>query len=231
MSSNDPGPVADWVARRRQLESLLRLHAAVLTGGSTSLEAVRLLAEALSDPESQVREIAALALIEFGVEARYALPELIQAVQDPSPLVRRRAIRAIAAVGPDALTDALPSLIAATEDEEESVALQAASTIGEFGTAAAAAAPALISALWTGDVRKRAIAGASLLRMGSAAVPGLIQSLTHPSPEVRGKATQLLGRLGGVAESAIPSLQNLLSDPDESVRGEAQQAIDAIIAG
>jgi HEAT repeat protein len=122
-------------------------------------------------------------------------------------------------------------LIAATEDEEESVALQAASTIGEFGTAAAAAAPALISALWTGDVRKRAIAGASLLRMGSAAVPGLIQSLTHPSPEVRGKATQLLGRLGGVAESAIPSLQNLLSDPDESVRGEAQQAIDAIIAG
>jgi HEAT repeat protein len=221
-------PSADWVARRRQLESLLRLHAAVVMGVSNSLEAVRLLADALGSEDAPVREIAALALIEFGSDTRYALPELIQAVQDSSSLVRRRAIRAIANVGEVAWNDALPTLIAATEDEDDNVAMQALSTLGELGGVAAPAIPALVSALWTGDVRRRAIAGVALVRIGAASVPALVQSLAHPSAEVRSKAAHLLGRLGRAAESALPALRSLISDADETVRNEVAQALAAI---
>ena len=54
-------------------------------------------------------------------------------------------------------------------------------TIGDLGPAAAPAIPALMSAIWTGDVRRRAVAGASMMRVGEAAVPSLIQSLGHPA--------------------------------------------------
>ncbi len=230
MSLPDPASSAAWLTRRRQLESLLRLHAAVVTGDQGNLEAIRLLAEALSDREPQIRELAALALIESGPEARYALPELIVALQDESPVVRRRAIRAIGVVGPVALDDALAALVAATEDDEESVVLQAISTLGELGPSATAAVPALIAALWTGGARRRAVAGVALLRMGPATVPSLVQSLSHPSPEVRGKVAHLLGRLGRDAAEAIPALQSLLSDPDETVRAESQEALAAILS-
>lgn len=228
MSLPDPALTADWLARRRQLESLLRLHAAVVTGDNDSLEAIRLLAEALSDREPQIRELAALALIEFGADARYALPELIQALQDESPVVRRRVIRAIGVIGQVAVDDALPSLIAATEDSEESVVLQAISTLGELGASATAAVPALISALWTGDARRRAIVGVALWRIGPGVVPALVQSLSHPSPEVRGKVAHLLGRFGDAASEAATALHSLLSDPDDTVRLEARQALAAI---
>lgn len=228
MSTSDPATTATWLNRRRQLESLLRLHAAVVTGDDDNIEAIRLLAEALSDREQQIRELAALALAEFGPDARYALPELIQALQDESPVVRRRAIRAIGVIGAVAVDDALPALIAATEDSEESVVLHAISTLGDLGPLAMAAVPALVSALWTGDSRRRAIAGVALWRIGPEVVGSLVQSLTHPSPDVRGSVAHLLGRFGDAASAAVPALRCLLSDADEVVRREAREALAAI---
>jgi HEAT repeat protein len=221
----DPSSAADWLVRRRRLDSLLRLQAAVMIGDPGEPEAIRLLAEALSDSEADVRELAAAALSEFGAGGRAALPALIQAVQDENPVVRRRAIRAIGMIGPDAVDDALAAVMVATDDLDDSVAMQAIATLGEFGPLAASAIPALISAIWTGDVRRRAVAGASLTRMGAAAVPFLIQSLSHPALEVRSKCTHLLGSLGAVARDAGPALQLLLNDRDDGIRAAAGEAL------
>lgn len=228
MSSQDPSSAVDWLARRRRLDSLLRLQAAVMIGDPGLVEAVRLLAEALGDSDTDIRELAAAALSEFGPEGQAALPELIQACSDESAVVRRRAIRAIGYIGPVASEDALPTLLAATEDEDDGVALQAIATLGELAAGAAAAVPALVSAIWTGDVRRRAVAGVALTRIGGAAVPALVQSLTHPSSEVRAKSAHLLGKIGPAAMEARSALLSLLHDRDDSVRARAEEALKAI---
>jgi HEAT repeat protein len=219
---------AAWLERRRRLDSLLRLQAAVMIGDSGQREAVRLLAESLADPEPELRELAAAALSEFGGDALLALPELINALQDDSPVVRRRAVRAIGFIGPAAAEGALAALIAATEDLDDSVSLQAMATLGEFGAVAAPAIPALMSAVWTGDVRRRAVSGVTLTRIGGPAVPSLIQSLSHPAAEVRAKAAHLLGQIGPAAFEARPALEALLLDGDESARKEAALALSQI---
>jgi HEAT repeat protein len=223
-----PIPDADWLARRRRLESLLRLQAAVISGDSAQHEAVRMLADALADPEAEIRELAAAALSEFGPDSQIALPELIKAITDESPIVRRRAIRAIGLIGPIAADDALPPVIAATEDEDEGVTLQAVATLGEFGPLAVGGVPAMLAALWTGDGRKRAVAGVSLQRVGAAAVPSLIQTLTHPSADVRVKVANVLGKMGNNAAEARPSLEPLVNDSDQSVREAAAEALKQI---
>src|ERR1044071_7790467 len=116
MAANDPSSATDWLARRRRLDRLLRLQAALMIGDPGQAEALRMLAEALSDPDVEIRELAAQALAEFGADAQQALPELINAVQDESALVRRRALRAIGMIGVEAAELSLPCLIAATED-------------------------------------------------------------------------------------------------------------------
>jgi HEAT repeat protein len=224
-------PDADWLARRRRLESLLRLQAAVISGDSAQHEAVRMLADSLADPEAEIRELAAAALSEFGAEAQIALPELIQATTDESPIVRRRAIRAIGFIGPIAADDALPAVIAASEDPDEGVTLQAVATMGEFGPLAITGVPAMLAAMWTGDGRKRAIAGVSLHRVGAAAIPSLMQTLTHPSAGVRIKVANVLGKMGPSAAEARPSLEPLLNDPDQSVREAATEALKQIGTG
>jgi HEAT repeat protein len=228
MAAHDPSSAADWLARRRRLDSLLRLHAAVIGGDAEHAEAIRTLAEALADPEAEVRELASAALSDFGPDAKLALPELIQAVQDENAVVRRRALRAIAFIGPAAADDALACLIAATEDVDDSVGLQAVATIGELGPGAAPAVPALMSAVWTGDVRRRAVAGVALTHVGAAAVPSLMQSLSHPAAEVRVKVIHLLGQIGPNAAEARGALRSLLDDADPAVRVEAASALSAI---
>src|SRR5438876_215514 len=116
-SANDP-TATDWLARRRRLDALLRLQAAVMVGDPGHVEAVNLLAEALGDREADVRELAA---------------------------------------------------------------------------------------------------------------PALIQSLSHPAPEVRAKTAHLLGTIGSPAAEAQSALQALLTDPDESIRTEAAEALRQIV--
>jgi HEAT repeat protein len=219
----------DWLARRRRLESVMRLQAAVLNGDPARDDILPLLAGALSDLDSDVREQAAAALSEFGADGRPAVPALIAAINDESIVVRRRAVRALGGMA-EAAEDAIPALIAATEDANASVALQALASLSDLAPLSAAALPAFLTALWTGDVRFRAVAGVALVRLGSAAVPSLLQTLVHPAPEMRAKAAHILGKLGPIAAEAKPLLEKLLQDKDEAPRSAAAEAL-RLIAG
>lgn len=231
--SDQPAQPADWLLRRRRLDTVLRLQAAVMLGDPAHSEAIRVLSDALGDSDMNVRETAAAALSEFGPEARSAIPNLIRATQDEDEVVRRRAIRAIGFIvdpveAPDTV---VPVLIAATEDADPGVSLQAVATLSEFGVGAASALPAFLAALWTGGVRMRALAGNALIKLGEIAVPSLIESLSHPAAEVRTKAAYILGRIGPAASAAIPALQLLRTDPDEFARTEAGEALARIGTG
>jgi HEAT repeat protein len=223
----------EWLLRRRRLESILRLQATASSGDSAHGDALQLLIESLDDSDNGIREVAAAALCDFGPDGGDAIPHLIRASQDDSEVVRRRAIRALGLVADPAESadEVVPALVAATEDSDPSVSMQALCTLAEFGPLAAPALPALMSAIWTGDVRRRALAGAALAHIGGAAVASLAQTLQHPSPDIRAKAAHVLGRIGQAAADAEPALQQLLADPDSGARAAAAEALRLISGG
>ena len=94
-------------------------------------------------PDWNLDQTAADALGRIGAPA---IPELIRALQDVDPERRRRAVRVLARIGPDA-ADAVPSLIEALQDPDPFVPKAAARALGQIGPDAAAAVPALMELL------------------------------------------------------------------------------------
>ena len=75
-----------------------------------------------------------------------AVPELILALQDPNPLLRRQAATVLARIGPEART-AVPALTALLNDPDEQVRKSAAYALGQIGPAAAEAVPVLMEVI------------------------------------------------------------------------------------
>ena len=114
------------------------------------------LSAALRDPDVQMRQNVALALIELGggyslhakppLDIRAALTALIDATADEDSDVRGWAAHAIAEMGP-AATPAIPALVRLLGDSEEGPRTTACIALGRIGPAAAEALPALRHAL------------------------------------------------------------------------------------
>lgn len=68
----------------------------------------------------------------------------------------------------------------------------------------------------------------ALGRIGTAAVPSLVEALHSPDPAIRQKAAEVLGRMGPDAKDAVPHLVRLLDDPDEHVRKTVTRTIGRI---
>lgn len=79
-----------------------------------------------------------------------AVPALVDALQDPDPILRADAARGLARLGPMAKV-AIPELIVALSDPEERVRENAVRALGQIGPDAAAAVPALMETLRTAD--------------------------------------------------------------------------------
>src|SRR5262245_13179691 len=68
----------------------------------------------------------------------------------------------------------------------------------------------------------------ALGRIGAAAVPALVDALRSGDPAMREKALEVLGRIGPDAEAAVPDLVQLLDDPDPAVRKSATRTLGRI---
>jgi HEAT repeat protein len=68
----------------------------------------------------------------------------------------------------------------------------------------------------------------ALGRIGEAAVPALIEALSHPDPEVREQAARALALIGPKSTAAVPELVRLLDDESEPVRRQAARALGQI---
>ena len=185
------------------------------------------LCEALGNANSQVRELAVVALSELPVSPAKRVAALSRALQDNGSRVRRRAARALGDFGAHALL-ALPLLTAGLKDSDASVRRDCAGTLGRLGPAAHAAAPSLVALLGDPETRTRVVAAAALKRIGRGVIPALISGLRHGDPDTRARCATLLGTTGTDDERAADALRAALDDRDFDVRDRAEAALESL---
>lgn len=159
-SDGSPDPVEE--ARRQILDELRAL----------GKDAVPALADTLRDQDMQMRQNAALVLIELRgewtgepvVDTQAAVPALIQALKDSDADVRAWAAHALAAMGPDAAA-AVDTLIALLKDPEEGPRNTSAMALGAIGPAGTKAVGPLTEALQDRSEDVRRIAAAALQKI------------------------------------------------------------------
>lgn len=193
----------------------------------------------LTDADSEVRAAVALALSQIGVNppgGAYAAAELEAGLReradDQRYVVRRAAISALAALGPDALgrmldltLDLLTDMNRATRD----AALAALATLDSAGRAAAL--PTLIG--WLGsesaDQRAAAALGLAALRptLDIADQDALCLLLTDADDATRAAAARAVGALSGTVFAGEPpaTLSLLLADATWQARAAAAEAL------
>lgn len=84
-----------------------------------------------------------------------------------------------------------------------------------------------IEALRNKDDASHQSAPGALAKIGSPAVPALVEALRDEHKDVRSSAAYALGRIGPDAKAAVPALVEALKDEDEGVR-EAAKALKTI---
>jgi HEAT repeat protein len=84
----------------------------------------------------------------------------------------------------------------------------------------------LITRLKSTDRNVSGEANLALIRLGEAAVPGLLEMLQSGDPRLRKVAATTAYGLGPKAGAAAPALGAMLSDPDPALRLAAAMALD-----
>jgi HEAT repeat protein len=204
---------ADQLAAMKELGNL----------GTAGKAAVPLFSEMLRDTSKEHFELgeqAARSLAQIGWPA---VPELIKALDDPSAVVKARALWAIAVIGPDA-AEALPALAAALQDKDAKLRGLAAQALAELGPAARPAIPALVRALEDADPQVRLLAAEALHEIGEETVEHLLEAVRHKDAAIRVTAVQSLVTFHE-SRPAVTALVEALKDPDRKVRAAAAGAL------
>jgi HEAT repeat protein len=163
--------------------------------------------------------------------------ELVALFKDPKnrPEVRSTAIRALGTLGWSGRT-ALPDLIKVLEDPEERKAAaaslgpyyQAIVAVGQMGTGATEAAPALVKAKGIAPAYDQAIdvALGNILQQPGGGVYSLIGALGDNDPSVRLMAAKALRRYPPDVAPVLPALREAAAkDPDLDVRRVAGESV------
>ena len=191
--------------------------------------AVPLLIVALKNPNRQVRRKASCVIDNIGYELKevgdfQAIGPLIDALKDPTSVVRSHSVTALGKIGGP---QALPAVLSALKAE----AVRSALDIGVCYRAIEAlhrlgetAAECLIPALEHPERAIRRKATTLLGKTGEAgAVDLLIGALADEHPRVRSRAAHALGRIGNAA--AVEPLTVALKDMAPNVRINALHAL------
>lgn len=194
--------------------------------GPAAKAAVPALTKALKDEGRQqepIRREAAWALGHIGPEAKPCIPSLYEALNDEWVDVRVCAHYALAKITGDYHRYVL-ALIEFLQDRR--VCLSAACALGELGSNAIAALPALAKALWElhevhwgpvtiVDAMEKIMSGKAKPR--KSAIPILIEALKDKDWYARRAAAEALKRFGPRANSAVPALIHATRDPHREV--------------
>jgi HEAT repeat protein len=175
--------------------------------------------------------------------AAYAVPELIEALQDDNAKVRESAVKALLKIGPAAVEATTP-LIERLEDPDEWVKRYAATALGEVAAGQTQAIPPLIQALQSTDFYLRRAAAEALGEFGplaNEAVPDLLNLLKDENEKLRRAAAISLVKIGG--DGIDQALSFLIDDIDNEnqfarldvyralqiLRDQAMPAVPALI--
>jgi hypothetical protein len=127
--------------------------------------AVPALGKLLQDADSDLRLAAAGALEHYGPAARSAVPLLVHALEASDAEFQVRVLHTLASIGHPYADAALDAIQTALSDSDARVRQAAAEALGEFGSAAGAARPALLKALGDKVLEVQKAAGDALLKI------------------------------------------------------------------
>jgi hypothetical protein len=172
-------PLSSYVAEAKTADAIR----AIGSFGPDAASAVNQVAQALSDPDPEVRSAAAWALTQIGTPAAAAVPALEKSLSDSNARVRSLSAVALQSIGPKAI-DAVPALIAALQDPAPFVRAPVADAIGSIGPSAKAAVDALAARLLVKDdqayvLRSMASALGNIGPDAASALPALEETLKH----------------------------------------------------
>ena len=142
---------------------------------------------------------------------KHRIRELISQLGLPDTRLRQLAADRLGQLGARA-TAAVPTLVCALEDEDESVRIHASVALGHIGVEAV---PALVNAFKKDNKEVRSGAAFALERMGNAAIPLLVEALKLEDSDVLSGTVFALERMG---TAAIPALIEALKMGDDNVR-------------
>jgi HEAT repeat protein len=147
--------------------------------------------------------------------------EATRRARDPDEEVRYRAIRGL----PDPAAS-VPLLLECLGDESWRVRKAAVEQIVALADPRPAI-PGLLAALAIADgAGARNSAAEALAQIGAPAVQALVERLSHPDPDLRKFAIDVLGEIG--ERRTVPDLVARLTDGDPNVRASAAEAIGKV---
>ncbi|MFL5339069.1 MAG: HEAT repeat domain-containing protein, partial [Gemmataceae bacterium] len=111
---------------------------------------------------------------------------------------------------------------------DRKVRARAAKALGDLGTPAQEAVPALIDVLRDKEPEVKAPAAQALAQIGPAAIPALRRELGDEDSRVRPWAAIALGLMGPDGAKAVPDLLEVLKDKDAVLKVNAMRALGAI---
>ena len=180
---------------------------------------LNVLVAAVQSESGLVKDIAADALVNIGGDAVPALGQVLKN-DAANKLAKRTAATLIGDInqadelGDEAIRSIIPILAETLEDGDSDVRKSAAVALGDFGSLADAAIPALSRAL-TGESpdMKQTLIG-SLLKIGDQAAPTLKDQLNSEDTLTRLYAADAVWRLTEDSTQILPTLVAVLSDGD-----------------
>ncbi len=186
-------------------------------------EAVPVFAAALEAKHPRLRISAALALTQLGEAARGAIPSLRVALRDDDTSVRRAAVLALGAIGPDSASSLGPAL----GDEDRWVRKSAVEALVNMGKACVAPVIQFIRAecarvgqpRFVDEELPETLQGAAtvLQSLDGAAVGPLIECSTDGDTMVRRVIVGVLAAPGSKPPNVIRALRTAENDPDVAV--------------
>lgn len=171
----------------------------------------------LRSPHARTR-LRTLFLPGAGIDPIRSERVLLAAMNDKRPAVRETTAHILGIFGSPTAT---PKLIETLQDPIPSVKMQAIKALGRVGDPEAV--PALLNALHGADEQMGSQIFTSLVRLGHAAVPGLIEASKSNSPWMRWHCIRALGEIGDYRD--LPVLTNALSDHDHSIAWMAAKGL------
>ena len=170
-----------------------------------------------ADRPSPVQAVVSPSISDIAVDDPPEYADLLQALEDPAPELRGRAIEALIGVG----GPVVPALAARLGHAEAHVRQAAVLALADIGPEAAPALAALVRAAVDRDDGVRRTASAALARVDPAwaiapeiqpALPAVVEALKSNIPRVNQAAHTLLVRIG---RPAVPALIELLAEWEE----------------
>ena len=181
-----------------------------------------LVAGLVDDDERGVRHAAAQAIVQLAPDHDVILPAVLKACENTSPELMMEAVQALAGVG----RDAVPGL--ARLLKHEAVRPLVAQVLGQLGSKANAAVPAMIEVLpGSDDVAKGELLFA-FGKMGEGAapaVPAIAQQLASEEEDVRYAAIYALAQIGPAARDARRAIVKAMESDDEVLRTLSASAL------